>query len=167
MNPFAARLSALLAVVLVGSASSVLFGTSDPYVAIVLSLSLSLSISIGFRRALPMSAALGFLSDIVLLGVPGLLASFSVMLCYAAGFASRRLMTEHGIFLSLSAGSAVSVSLIAFRAFSSLFGGDFNGRISSLLFLFCLGMVVFPTTKWFFDRFSFFSETCSVPGPIR
>ncbi len=168
MNAPVAKTLALLLFVLFGTSFlPFLSDASMPYVVAELALSVSLSLLLGFRLALPVVISLGFLSDLALLGVPGVLSAFSVLVAYAAGFFSRRVALDHGLLFGLLGGIAISLSTITFRFAAIPFGGNFHPDSSGILLPFAYGIILFPLVFLAVRRFLSFVDAFDVPMPAR
>jgi len=168
MNPSLLKIIALLFLVLFGGSFLPAFsGSALLSVVLFLSFPVALSLLIGFRRAWPVAVSAGLLADFAMLGTPGLLAAFSVMSAYVAGFSSRRVVTEHGIVLFVSGGVFVSCATFAFRTVSGLFGAGFSPDTVSVMRVFLIGAVTFPILFVSLRRFLLFADALEPPKTIR
>lgn len=169
MNPTLLRILAFLGSLLfVSSFLSALSGSPIPSLSALFSFSLSLSLLRGFRRAWPTTALAGFLFDLATFRVPGISAAFCAGLAYATGFSSRRIVTEHGPFLSVVGGVAVSVGVVGHLAVSAaFFGGAWNLSAADLFPILVSGLVSFWAVDALLRRFDRRISSMESAGFIR
>lgn len=169
MNPTFLRIAAFFgSLLLVSSFLSSLSGSPVPSLSVLFAFPLSLSLLKGFRGAWPTAALAGFLFDLATFRVPGVSSAFCAGLAYAAGFSSRRIVTEHGPFLYLVGGAAVSAGVIGHRAVSSaIFGGAWGLSVSDLLPTAISGFVSFWIVDAVLRRFDRRISSLESPGFIR
>lgn len=150
--------------ILGGSFLPILFGSSVPFLALLLSLAATLSLVHGFRRVWPIVLVAGLFADIATLSPLGLSAAFSVGIAYAAGFASHRIVTEHGFLLCAFGGLAVTATLLLYQVFSlSMLGGGFDRVLGMLLSALLAGCAAFPLSFFIFGRFERWSSSYESP----
>lgn len=154
----------LIFMILGGSFLPVLFGSSAPFLALLFSLAATLSLMHGFRRVWSSVLVAGLFADVVTLSPLGMAAAFSIGVSYVAGFASHRIVTEHGFLLHIFGGFAVSVTLGVFRLVSGMIFGAGSESVFGLIWpAFVSGFIAFPLTFLLFRRFERWVSSFEAP----
>lgn len=165
MSPTLIRVIAFfLFMLLGGSFFPILFDSSVPFLAILLSFSATLSLMHGFRQIWPAVLVVGLFADIATLSPLGILGAFSIGISYVASFASHRIVTEHSLLLFLFGGFAVSVTSSIFLWVSGMIsGGDFEVTWIALWPAFVSGFITFPLVFLSFRRFDYWVSSFEAP----
>lgn len=169
MNPILTRTLTFLALIVVGgSFLPVLTVSSVPSLSLLFAFSIASSLSVGFRKAWPVAMLAGLSTDIATFGTPGFLAAFCVGLSYAAGFSSRRLVTEYGPFTFVLGGAAVAVAVHVSREVSAVLSGGVSAPSWDDVFLTLVsGPVSFWAMMVFLRRLDRWTSRFEATGLIR